>query len=185
MRRPLALILLTAALASGCSRTPETLPNPYVRLASAPIRTIGLPEGSSPFAEALANALAARGYALRAVPRETAAAALPNPYADRAAFETLAGSGVDGVLIVAASHGGGGMGGEGGGALERPSAATASLVATRDGAVVASADWRPRLGTYVGPTPTRRAASGPFLGSDLLAPVTEQLADALAAQIER
>jgi hypothetical protein len=179
--------LLAACLAAACSSQPETLPNPYVQLGQAPIRTIGLAAGSSPFARAVGAALTARGFALTEIPDAAArAAGGAGPYVSYPALASLAAEGVDAVLAVHASRGGTGPleTVDDFAFLDRAAAASATVTATADGAVLAAADWRPRLGVHVGPTPTR-SASGPILGTELLAPPTEQLADVLAAQILR
>jgi hypothetical protein len=184
--RALAALLAALALAA-CSTQPESLPNPYVSLSRAPIRTIGVAAGSSPFAASVAAALAERGFALAEVPDAMArSATLSGAYPDYAALRALGAQGVDGVLTVSASRGGVGPldGVEGMEFLDRAAAANATVTATADGAVVAAADWRPRLGWHFGPTPTR-SASGPILGAEVLAPPAQQLADVLAAQIAR
>jgi hypothetical protein len=180
--RTVAALVATFILA-GCSTQPETLPNPYVSLSRAPVRTLGIAAGSSPFAASIAAALSQRGFAVREVPQGLA---LSGPYLDYAALRTLQAEGVDGVLTVSASRGGTGPldGEEGMAFLDRAAAANATVTATADGAVLASADWRPRLGWHFGPTPTR-SASGPILGSEILAPPAHQLADVLTAQIAR
>lgn len=180
--RALAAFVAVLTLA-GCSTQPETLPNPYVSLSRTSVRTLGVAAGSSPFAMSVAAALSQRGFAVRDVP---AGLALSGPYLDYGALRALRSEGVDGVLTVSAARGGTGpLDGEDGMAfLDRASAANATVTATADGAVLASADWRPRLGWHFGPTPTR-SASGPILGSDLLAPPAQQLAEVLAAQIAR
>jgi hypothetical protein len=186
MRRAFAALLAAVALAA-CSTRPETLPNPYVSLSQAPIRTIGLAAGSSPFAAAVAAALHERGFRMRELPDHVIhAATLSGAYPDYGALRGLQADGIDGLLTVRAARGGtGAMDGEDAAEfLDRANAANAAVTATADGAVVASADWRPRLGWHVGPTPTR-AAAGPLLQSDFLAPPAQQLAEALAAQILR
>ena len=184
--RAAAACLALVALAA-CSTQPETLPNPYIRVAAAPIRTIGVAAGSSPFAFAVGEALAKRGFKLRTLPERAAVATgAGGPYPPRTALATLSEQGVDAVLSVRLSRAGTGPleSIEELDFLDRAAAAGASVTATADGAVVASADWRPRLGVFFGPT-IIRAASGPVAGSDALAPPQEQLADALAAQILR
>ena len=176
----LALIALAA-----CSTQPETLPNPYVRVSSAPIRTIGVSAGASPFALAVGEALARRGFALRPF-SDGEAAGTGGAYPPWSALSALSAEGVDAVLSVRVARAGTGPLEtiESFGFLDRAAAAGATVTATSDGAVVASADWRPRLGVFFGPA-VARAASGPVAGSDALAPPQEQLADALAAQIRR
>ena len=170
--RPFALL---AALAlAACSTQPDTLPNPYVSMAQARVRVLGVPEAASPFAEAVAAALVRRGFTLEPVAGADGAA-FAGPYADYGLMRALQARGVDGVLSVAAA-----LGMTGG-----PSGASAAVVSTVDGAVIASADWRPRLGAYLGPSVLRRSAGGPIAQTDLLVPVADQLADALAAQIDR
>lgn len=179
-----ALAILLAAALAACSRQPETAPNPYVSIASAPVRVIGLAAGSSPFAEAVAQGLVRHGYAIAPVaPDAAAAAGAGAPYADFTTLRALSAQGIDGLLSVqAAQADADALGVE---ALERAAAASALVVSTSDGRVIAAADWRPRLGVFAGPTPLRRAGSGPILGSDLLAAPSRQLAEALAAQIAR
>jgi hypothetical protein len=186
MRRALAALMAGLALAA-CSTQPETLPNPYVSLSAAPIRTIGIAAGSSPFAAAVAAALHERGFQMREVPVAMIdRATLSGAYPDYAALRRLQAEGVDGLLTVRAARGGTGPldGEDAAWFLDRANAANAAVTATADGAVVASADWRPRLGWHVGPTPTR-AAAGPLLQSDFLAPPAQQLAETLTAQILR
>ena len=184
--RPVAMLMVALAI-SACSTQPETLPNPYVSISHKPVRTIGLVAGGSPFAAAVAAALAERGFVVRDVPADVVSGiASSSAYPDYRALRNLAANGVDGVLTVSAARGGVGPldGADGMDFLDRASAASAAVTATADGAVIASADWRPRLGWHFGPTPTR-SASGPILGGDVLAPPAQQLADVLAAQITR
>lgn len=170
MRRfaPLAALALAA-----CASQPDTLPNPYVRLAAVPVRVIGAPAGASPFAAAVAAALGRRGFAVEtidAVPPQPA-----GPYADPVPSAALAATGVDAVLEVAASQD----------AWGRPGAATATVSTVADGAVVAAAEWRPRYGGFIGRQPLRRPGAGYIPGSDLFAAPAEQIADALTEQIAR
>jgi hypothetical protein len=188
MRRAFAslAVLMTALALAACSTQPETLPNPYVSQARQPVRAIGYAAGSSPFAAATAAALGQRGFAMAEIDPAVAAGAAAGAYVDYAALRALAAQGVDAVLTVKAARGGTGPldGMEDFAMLDRASAASATVTATADGAVVAAADWRPRLGWHVGPTPTR-SASGPLLQSEAFAPPEQQLADVLAAQISR
>jgi hypothetical protein len=166
MRAALPLILALAA----CGVT-ETARSPYVAAPLDAVRVVAADPAGGPFADAVAEALAARGVAVvpaQQVREAMAAAGVPVSALSRLnGLAFLQGRGADALMTVTVASE----------AASAPPRAAAALRRVPDGAILAEARWAPFLGGWTGRQFDRATTRGEGTAAAALA---AELAAALA-----